>query len=51
MTDDELEDLAAAVDDAMKPATFEGLREVWPTASHRRSSRAERRPPTPPTTP
>lgn len=51
MTDDELEELAAAVEEAMKPATFEALRDVWPTASRRRSSRAERPPPEPPTTP
>ena len=45
VTDDELEDLAAAVDDAMKPATFESLRDVRPTAAQRRSSRAEPQPP------
>ncbi|MFC5140314.1 hypothetical protein ACFPK1_18890 [Actinomycetospora rhizophila] len=32
MTDDELGDLADAVDEALEPATPELLRDVWPTA-------------------
>ncbi|MEJ2865383.1 hypothetical protein [Actinomycetospora flava] len=48
MTDDKLDGLAAAVDEALEPATFEALRDVWPTGSQSRSSRAEPGQPAPP---